>query len=137
MAEPNESPIPFEKRQEILSHTGRIHVALSELLVTYPLIRLNRYLPDGLLPFSRQLIERAIAEELQDPVSGAQLRDKTVEAWDQDLRAFATVLLVTYVDEDSWAMEAKEKAIPNQRVEQLYLSGAIQESTSSPPRSRS
>ena len=121
MADTQDVPIPFEKRQEILTHTGRAHTALTELLASYPLRRLDLHLPDRLLPFSRSLIERAIAEELQDPAWGAKLRDKTIDDWDQALRAFATVLLVTYIDEESWAKEVKDKTEVNQRIEQLYL----------------
>lgn len=97
--------IPFEKRQEILHHSGKITADLIDLFGSYPLtpVWLGTNKPELLLPYSKELILQSIDEELADPVAGAAIRGKkSVEEYCESLKAFRMVIQLEYIPNEDW-----------------------------------
>ncbi len=113
--------LSFEKRQEILSNTGGLHADLFELKSKYLRQTMMRHLPDGFLAYSKDLIKRALQEEIADPVAGAALRSLTVDAWIKNLKAMDLVIALNYVSDADWAKEGAERELMRRNLEKDLL----------------
>ncbi len=113
--------LSFDKRQEIISYTGKFHADFCGMIKEVPISIIYMYKPEGILPFSKKLIMQAFEEELIDPNEGARIRNKNVDEWRENIKAMQMILDLEYINNDRWIDKFKEGTLTRDIWERDFL----------------
>lgn len=82
----------------------------------------SRWFPDDLLPFSRELIEQALVEELDEPLYGATLRRVSVEQWCDTVRSIDLMIRLHFLPRSQWVIKQEQiSPVHFAQTEQMVL----------------